>query len=211
VYIGQDPTVVQINALFSQGTPSGGTYNWSTPDTTTSFDNVNAQDVHVKATNWTGGTNDTKIAVDYTYNGVAATQASVMVTKRIFKYLAGDSLLQLATYNGPDQYGYVFSMTYNVYANPGGQQVTNGSGVSTTEQVTQTSSNYPANPHTGAGALTNNSQLVDILSLLNSTPIPSYVQIVDDQKWFVGGIYVRDNTLTYGATSPTVQNNGPYN
>jgi hypothetical protein len=209
VYIGSDSTVIQNNALFSQGTPSGGTYTWSTPDSTTSFDNVHAQDPHVKATNYTGKTNDTQLTVNYSFNGVAATPASIMVTKLIFERLCCDSVIQVNSYNGPTQYGHIFQASYNVIANPGSVQVADASGVSTSEQVTQTSSNYPLNPHTGAGALTQNSQLLDTLSLLNSTPIPSDVQIVDSQNWFVGGFYVRNNTLTYRATGVTVTNNGP--
>lgn len=210
VYIGQDPTVVQINALFGLGNPSGGTYTWSTPDTTTSFDTPNAEDVHVTATNWTGGIQDTKIALDYTYNNQSATQASVWVTKRIFKFLAGDSVIEVNTYNGPSQYGYEFQASYNVFANPGGVQLTTGSGVSTYENVTNISSNVPFRPNYGQGALTANSQLLDTLALVSNAPLPSTLSILDSQDLGVGGLYVRNNTLTYSSTAVTVTNNGPY-
>ena len=211
VYIGQDPTVVQINALFSQGTPSGGTYTWSTPDSSTSFDNVHAQDVHVQATSYTGKTQDTQIVVNYSYNNEAATPASVWVTKRIFERLCCDSVIQVASYNGPTNYGYTFQASYNVIANPGSVQVTNASGVSTNEQVTQTYSNAGnITPNIGQGALTANSQLLDYpMSIISNSPLPSGLSIVDSQNLFVGGIYVRNNTLSWSSTGVTVTNNGP--
>jgi hypothetical protein len=215
VYIGSDSTVIQNNALFSQGTPSGGTYTWSTPDSTTSFDNVNAQDPHVKATNYTGKTNDTQLTVNYSFNGVAATPASVMVTKLIFERLCCDSVIQVASYNGQmyngqTTYGYIFQASYNVIANPGSVQVSDASGVSTNEQVTQTGGNTNLVPNIGQGALTTNSQLLDYpLSILSNSPLPANLNIVDSQNLFVGGFYVRNNTLTWTSTGVTVKNNGP--
>jgi hypothetical protein len=211
VYIGQDPTVTQINALFSLGNPSGGTYQWSSPDTSISFDNPAAEDVHVTAGSYSGGTNDTKITVNYTLSGQSASPASVMLTKRIFKFLAGDSVIEISAYNGPSQYGYSFNARYNVFANPGGQQVTNGSGVSTSENVTQVSSNASSTPNYGQGALNANSQLLDSLALVSGVPLPANLSIVDSQDLFVGGIYVRNNTITFTSTGVTITNNGPYN
>ncbi len=217
VYVGQDSSIVQINAVFSQGSPNGGTYTWSTPDTTTSFDNAHAQDAHVTATNWTGGTNDTRIAVDYAYNGVAAAQATVMVTKRIFERLCCDSVVQVASYNGQiyngqPTWGYIFQASYYVIANPGNVQVADAGGVSTKEQVTVTSSNVNIVPNTGQGSLTVNSQLVDYpMSILSNASLPSGLNIVESQDWFVGSLYVRNNSLTWTSTGLTVTNNGPTN
>jgi hypothetical protein len=211
VYIGQDPTVTQANLMGGSGTPSGGTYAWSSTKSGISFDNNQAQLVHVTATTWTGGTNDTPITLNYTDNGVAAAPATVSITQRIFKYLAGDSVILLSQYNGPSTYGYLYQANYNVFANPGGQQVTTGSGISTYENVTLISSNVPFNPTYGQGALNSNSQVVDSLKLTNNTPLPSNLSIVDSQDLGVGGIYVRNNTLTYTASGLTVTSNGPYN
>jgi hypothetical protein len=210
VYIGQDPTVVQINGLFSQGNPSGGTYQWSSPDTSISFDNPTAQDVHVTATSYSGGINDTKIAVSYTQGG-QANSASVMLTKLIFEFLARDSVIEISAYNGPNTYGYLFNAQYNVFANPGGQQVTNAGGVRVTESVTLQSSNVSFNPNFSHGALNASSQIVDSLGLANNTALPANLSIVDSQDLFVGGIYVRNNTLSFTASGVTVKNNGPYN
>jgi hypothetical protein len=211
VYIGQDPTVVQANLMGGSGTPSGGTFKWSSTANGVSFDNSAAQLVHITATTWTGGTNDTPITLNYTYNGVAATPATVNITQRIFKYLGGDSVILLSNYNGPTTYGYLYQANYNVYANPGGQQVTNGSGISTYENVTLVTSNVPFSPNYGQGALNASSQVVDSLKLTSSAPLPSNLSIIDSQDLGVGGIYVRTNTLTYTAAGVTVTSNGPYN
>jgi len=211
VYLGHDANVIQNNVFFGQGNPAGGTYTWSSPSTYISFDNPNAQDVHVTATNYTGGINDTKIALDYTQGGQAATQASVNVTQRLFYFLAGDSLTLYASYNGPSQYGYTYYAYYNVFTHPDGGQVTDGSGFGTYENVTQTSSNASVSPHFGQGALDANSRVVDLLQLTNSTALPANLSIVYSQDIGVGGFYNRNNTLTFTATGVTVQSNGPSN
>ena len=193
------------------GTPSGGAFQWSSTKSGISFDNAQAQLVHITATTWTGGTNDTPITLGYTYNGVPATPATVNITQRIFEYLAGDSVILLTTYNGPGTYGYLYQANYNVYANPGGVQVTNGSGISTYENVTLVTSNVPFNPNYGQGALSANSQVVDTLKLTSNAAFPPNLSIVDSQALGVGGIYVRTNTITYAASGITVSSDGPYN
>ena len=86
VYIGQgDPSVTQINNMAGSGTPAGGSYQWSSTNSGISFDNGQASSVHITASNYTGGTNDTPITLNYTYNGVAAQPATANITKRIFK------------------------------------------------------------------------------------------------------------------------------
>lgn len=102
-------------------------------------------------------------------------------------------------------------MSYYVYANPGGQQVTTGQSVSTYENVTLTSSNYAVTPTYGQGSLNAGSQVVDQLSLLNNVPLPSDLSIVDSQDIGVGGIYVRNNTITYTSSGVSVSSNGPSN
>jgi hypothetical protein len=213
VYIGQgDPTVALANLMGGTGNPSGGTFQWSSTDSGISFDNSQGDPVHITASNYTGGISDTPITLDYTYNGASAKPATVNITKQIFKYLAGDQVILLTSYNGPNTYGYLYQANYNVFANPGGQQVTKGSGISTYENVTLISSNASVVPVVGQGALNANSQVVDNpLRLTSTTPLPAGLSIVDSQDLGVGGIYVRNNTLTYGATGITVTNNGPYN
>lgn len=87
VYIGHDPQVELFNFFLGSGVPSGGTYAWSSPDSSISFDNSSASSVHITATSYSGGFNDTEINLNYTENGEHANEASVNVTKRIFKYI----------------------------------------------------------------------------------------------------------------------------
>jgi hypothetical protein len=149
--------------------------------------------------------------LNYTYNGVAAQPVTASITKRIFKYLAGDSVIPLAIYSGPKTYGYIYQASYYVYANPGGQKVTTGQGVSTYENVSLVSANVPFRPNYAQGSLNANSQVLDTLGLTNSVALPSNLSIVETQAIGVGGIYVRTNTLTYTASGVTVTSNGPYN
>jgi hypothetical protein len=213
LYIGQgDPTVAQANLMGGTGSPSGGTLKWSSTKGGISFDNSQAAIVHVTATTYTGGTNDTPITLNYTYNGASAQPSTVNVTQRIFKFLAGDSVIRLTSYNGPSTYGYIYQATYNVYTNPGGQKVTTGSGIGTTETVTLVSSNVSFNPNYGQAALNANSQVVDNpIGLTSNAPLPTGLSIVDSQDIGVGGIYVRTNTLTYTAGGVTVVSDGPFN
>jgi len=88
--------------------------------------------------------------------------------------LAGDSVIPLSIYSGPSTYGYIYQASYYVYANPGGQKVTTAQGVSTYENVTQTSANYTYTPTLGQGSLNANSQVVDTpLGLVSNAPLPS--------------------------------------
>lgn len=136
---------------------------------------------------------------------------SVNVTKRLFYYLAGDSLLLYSQHSGPSTYGYEYYAYYNVYTHPDHAQVTDGTGIGTYENVTQTSSNSSVIPTTSQGALDQNSQIKDYLALLSNSPLPSNLSIIDSQDIGVGGFQVRNNTLTYTATKVVVTSNGPSN
>jgi hypothetical protein len=92
---------------------------------------------------------------------------------------------------------------------PDGVQVTDGNGISTYENVTQTSSNVSVAPNYAQGALDPNSKVQDMLQLTNSTPLPANLTIVDSQDIGVGGFYVRNNTITFTAGGITVHSNGP--
>jgi hypothetical protein len=142
VYIGHDTHVTQhINEYFGTENPAGGSYQWSSSDSGVSFDNGTSATVHVTATTYSGGTTDTPITLNYAKNGQSATPPTVRVTKRLFYYLSGDSMVRYASYNGPSTYGYLYYRYYNVFTHPDHGQVTDGSGVGTYENVTLTSSN----------------------------------------------------------------------
>jgi hypothetical protein len=212
VYIGHDSQVTQsINGFFGTGTPSGGTYSWSSSDSSVSFDNNAASHVHVTATSYSGGTNDTPITLNYSANGQSATPATVTVTKRLFYYLGNDSMVLYATYNGPSTYGYTYYRYYNVFTHPDHGQVTDGNGIGATENVSQQSSNSNVSPHFDNGSLDANSQLQDLFQLVSSAPLPATLSIVDSQDIGVGGFFVRNNTITFTASGVTVNSNGPSN
>ncbi|HJT70879.1 MAG TPA: hypothetical protein VJ731_11815 [Terriglobales bacterium] len=213
IYIGHDPQVTQhINGFYASGTPSGGTYSWSTTDSSVSFDNNASATVHVTATKYSGGTNDTPITVNYSYNSKAASPRTINVTKREFYYLAGDSKLLYSNYSGPSMYGYLYYVYYKVFTHPDHNQVTDGEGVGASENLTQTFCS-PCNISlsTGSATLTSNNQVQDMLKLTNSTPLPPDLQITDNQDLFVGGLYVRSNGLTFTANDVTISSDGPSN
>lgn len=162
-------------------------------------------------TAYSEGTNDTKITVNYSYGGVPATASSVMVTKRLFYYLANDSLSLYTTYSGPTEYGYTYYAYYNVFTHPDHGEVTDGESIGTTETVTQTSSNVSVVPNYSQGGLNLNSQVQDLLQLTSSTPLPATLKIVDSQDIGVGGFIVRSNTITFTGSNVSVQSGGPSN
>jgi hypothetical protein len=224
VYIGHDPQVVLFNFFFGVGNPSGGTYSWSSPSSGISFDNSTASQVHVTSTTYSGVTNDTKIALDYAKNGQSATQAFVNVTKRIFKYLSGPSLIQRSALPGDcgssPCYGYMYDAKYNVYAQPGSALVQAG-GLNGTLVIENVSIGYfkingvPSSPvgnlHTGAGSLDSNSEVHDALGITNGSPLPSGLDEQLSQDLSVGGIFVRNNTNHLFTSNATVTSNGPSN
>lgn len=65
--------------------------------------------------------------------------------------------------------------------------MSDGGGVETYENVSLVSSNVSVNPHFGTGALDANSKVQDRLELVNSTPLPSNLSIVDSQDLEIGG------------------------
>jgi hypothetical protein len=208
VYIGHDPALG--NLMAGTGNPTGGTYAWSSPDTSISFDNAAAADVHITATSYSGGINDTKITLNYSYNSQSATPASVMVTKRLIYYLAGDSMILYSSFNGPSTYGYIYYRYYNIFTHPDKNQITDGSGAATYENVTNISHNVPFTPTYGQGAVNASNQVQDTIQLTSSKPFPASLSIVDSQDLGVAGFYVRNNTITYAASGVTVQNNGNF-
>ena len=86
---------------------------------------------------------------------------------------------------------------------------TTGEGLSTDEDITQVSSNGNETPHFGQGAVDPQSQVSDCQSLINNSPLPSDLKIVYDQYIIVGGISVRENTLTWTSSGLTIANDGP--
>jgi hypothetical protein len=215
IFEGSDATVKQYNLEQAQGNPTGGQYSWSASNSRVSFDNPAAALAKLTGTSPSTGLLDTLLTVNYTYNGQPATPATRYITVRIFRYLQQSGQTQVILLNGPSQYGYNAYAYYNIYTNPGGQLVASGfSGMATLESVTINSISPPnviVTLHQGPGATNNNSQIVDDLSAISSSPFPQNLDIKASQTLSVGGIYVRSNSLDYTSSGPAITNNGPFN
>ncbi|HKW75173.1 MAG TPA: hypothetical protein VJN64_06580 [Terriglobales bacterium] len=209
IFVGHDPTVVENNLFAATGSPSGGTYSWSTTAGQASFDNPTSSRVHLTVGSFSpsGAT----ISVTYTANGQSAT-ATNSITTRIFKFLQQATFFNVSTFNGPNTFGYDFHVSYNVFTSPNAQLLEPGfPGIVTTEAVTTTSSNVTFSPNISQGSTDANSQIGDELQLLSNAPLPANLSIVESQDIGVGAFFVRTNTLTWTATEPTITNDGPFN
>jgi hypothetical protein len=209
-----DATVTQYNLEQAQGNPGGGQYSWSASPNRVSFSNPSASLVTLTGTSPSTALLDTTLTVNYTYNQQPATPATRAITVRIFKFLQQSGSTQVILLNGPSQYGYDAYAYYNIFSNPGAQQVPSGFyGMTTLELVTinsVTPSGTTGTLHQGNGATNANSQILDDLSLISNATLPSNLHINASQDLAVGGIYVRSNTLDYYPSGPTITNNGPY-
>ena len=92
-------------------------------------------------------------------------------------------LMQSGSYNpiarSPPRYGYYGYAYYSIYSRP------------------------------GAFAVTSSGRIVDLIGIDSPAPLPPNLQIVDDQTIAVEGIYVRDNTITFSASTAVITNSGP--
>jgi len=211
VYIGHDPAAISKNAFFGSGNPGGGAYQWSSPDGSISFDNTQAATAHLTATSYSGGQNDTRINLSYTYNSRGASPASVLVTKRLFSYLSGDSVSLYASYSGPSTYGWIYYAYFQVYTHPDRALVSDGQYLSTYENVSVVSSNVSIQPFTESGSIGDDNKVKDKHQLTSNAPMPPGLSIVESQDIGVGGFYVRTNTITWSNTGANVQSLGPSN
>lgn len=158
------------------------------------------------------------MTVGYSQNSQSATPATVSITARIFKYLVLHTQTRVITYSGQNStYGYQDQALYDIYTTyvgSPGQILPDGyDGISTFEQVNQTSSNVPISPVTQSGATDGNAggEVSDTLRLTSNQTLPPNLSIADDQQLTVGGFFIRDNTLNWSDTAVTIGNNGPFN
>jgi hypothetical protein len=208
VFVGSDPTVVATNLFLSSGTPSGGTYSWSASTTSWGFSGSSTVRVTAPGTTFSSSLNDKYIRVRYAANGQYA-YATRWVTARLFKFLTKVSQINIGS---SAAYGYHHVVTYNVFTHPAAQQVTTGaSDIETLENMEVIYSNISTNPNFGAGVLNDAGQVLDHLALESNAPIPANARIDMSQDLFVGGFFVRNNTVSFGATTVTVTSNGPLN
>ncbi len=221
-FVGSDPSIPHV--LFQAvGNPTGGTYSWTaSPSNRVSFDNPSADVVALTGINPSTSVGDTTLTVNYTKNGQNANPATRAITARIFKFLRQSGTVQIVSQPN----GYIANAFYNIFTNPGGQMLETGfGGIAIPESVTLQSATRNGVPLTqeeinsiqrirGAGATNQNSQIVDDLSLLNATggPLPSGLVFVSAQDIFVGGLFVRSNTIEQRSENiVTITNLGPTN
>ncbi|OLB31921.1 MAG: hypothetical protein AUH13_06475 [Acidobacteria bacterium 13_2_20CM_58_27] len=208
-FVGSDPTIPKVLQQ-AVGKPDGGNYSWTaSPTGRISFDNPSSDVVNMSGINPSTSVGDTTLTVNYSVGTQSATATST-ATSRIFVYLALNTQISVPPPSG--KYGYDYRLTYDTYTCPGGQILQPGfSGISVPESISVSSTNMPgATTHTGTGATDPNSEFTDRLALISNQPIPSNASEVDTQEIFVGGIFVRNNTLNYSATTITVTNNGTF-
>lgn len=206
-FVGSDPTIPKVLQQ-AVGKPDGGTYSWTaSPTGRISFDNPSANIVQMSGVNPSTSVGDTTLTVTYSINNQSPTATSP-ATSRIFVYILLYTQTSVPVPSG--DYGYDYRLTYDTYTCPGSQILQPGfSGISVPETFSVNSTNMPgATTHTGTGATDANSEFTDRLALISNQPIPSTASEVDTQEIFVGGIFVRNNTLNYSATTVTVTNNG---
>jgi hypothetical protein len=223
IFDGSDPTVTPFNVLYVQGTPSGGTYSWSATSKSSYNPSIllnnsgspystQASQVTVTADGPSSSLLDTTLTVNYSMNNLSApVPATRAVTIRIFRFLQQSGNIQNIFLSGPTIYGITSYVTYNVYTNPSDQLLQAGyGGISVYESVSLTNDNFPVNLITASESTNANSQIVDDLSLTASSPLPSNFSATANQYLSVGGFLVRQNTLTYSASGPTITNLGPF-
>jgi hypothetical protein len=207
-FVGSDPTMPRVLQQ-AVGNPNGGTYGWTaSPTNRISFDNASSDVVGMSGINPSTSVGDTTLTATYTLNNQSG-QATLSATSRIFVYVTSSTV---AVPLPSGTYGYEYNLTYDTFTCPGGQLLQPGySLISVPETVSVTSTNMPgATTHTGTGGTNSNSEFVDTLALISNQPIPSNASEIDSQDIFVGGIFVRNNTLSYSATTVTVTNNGTF-
>jgi hypothetical protein len=210
LFIGNDATVSEQNYMFAQGTPSGGTYSWSSSAGGISFASPNSYSTKVTVTSYTGGIHDTPIIVNYAQGGRSAAPDTTYITRRLFKFLG--SPLKVASPIPSGSYGYAFNVYYNVYTQPSSQLLEPGfSGISTVETITQGSHNVEVIPVIQNGATDANSRVSDYLAFFDDEPLPANALSTVSQDIAVGGFFVRKNTLNFRSTDVEIVSNGPAN
>jgi hypothetical protein len=209
----QDPATSN-NIVIAQGTPAGGTYAWSvTPNATLVSASGNPSIATFQYASQSIMGNDTTVTVHYTYNGTIATATTPVTVTKYSSLTQAQDIDPIAcnpticSGNGGKgyNYGYAATVAYNVFCSPGMYQVQTGD-ILDSESVTP--STPPAGVtvvlNTDSGSLNTSGQIVDNLSLYSTQPLPSNLSLVSSQTIYVDSVQVRQNTITYSATTVTV-------
>ncbi len=224
-FFGSDPSIphVQQQAIAN---PTGGTYSWTVaPANQVSFDTNNstsADVVQLTGNNPSTTLGDTTLTVNYTVNNHSADPATRAITVRIFRFLQQSGQVQII----PQPNGYIANAFYNVLTNPGAQILeSNLPSIRVAENVILKSATQNGVPLTasqrqgitairGTGGTQPSGQIVDDLSLLLNSggPLPSGLVFTSSQDIFVGGLFVRSNTIEQRSENiVNITNLGPFN
>lgn len=215
-FVGTHPSIPTILRQ-AVGSPSGGNFAWSASNSSVSLTNANSDVVGAKGVNASSSLLDTNLIVNYSVNGVSATPATRAITVRLFRFLEQIGQIQTVQINGPPDYGYRSTVFYRLRTNPGQQVVEPGfSSITVLENVNVTSvtvNGVPAQVNfqiiSGTGGTDANTQVVDDLRLISDSPLPPGLDITSEQDLFVGGFFVRTNTLHHLSSQATVTCTAP--
>jgi|HubBroStandDraft_6_1064221.scaffolds.fasta_scaffold10714_3 hypothetical protein len=212
VLVGTSPSITVFNLQQVMGSPTGGTYAWSGSPSGLSFSPNNSSTADVStltATSQSASLNDTTLTVNYTLNGMSAkTPATRQITKSKFAFL-GNPPTMVAAPIGSGNFGYLYNVTYTVFTDPGQQQLQSGySDIAVTEVVTQNGAAC-SGCITGPGSTNANSQIVDVDGIVAAAALPPGFSRTVTQTITLGGVLVRNNTVTF-TTAVAIVDNGPF-
>jgi hypothetical protein len=110
---------------------------------------------------------------------------------------------------GSGNFGYLYNVTYTVFTDPGQQQLQSGySDIAVTEVVTQNGAAC-SGCITGPGSTNANSQIVDVDGIVAAAALPPGFSRTVTQTITLGGVLVRNNTVTF-TTAVAIVDNGPF-
>ncbi|MBZ5555214.1 MAG: hypothetical protein LAO21_21085 [Acidobacteriia bacterium] len=219
IFVATNPLVTRFNQWQATGNPGGGQYYWSTPNPRVTFDNPSASGVTLLGNSPSTTLLDTRINVTYGVEDLGISSASRLITIRIFKFLRNKGVTQII----PQPNGYIAYQYYNIYTSPSGQLLQPGFGDIEVDEIVElqsaTKDGVPLSQSeidliirdTGAGATDANSEFFDRLNFMTQTgnPMPSGYVFRSKQDLFVGGIFVRHNTLEQRSDGVNITNGGP--
>jgi hypothetical protein len=228
IFEGSDLTVTPCNIEQALGTPTQGNFSWSATTTSANHPNIffngssspystSSDVVTVTGDAPSSSLLDTTLTVNYSFNNQSAqTPATRTITIRLFKFLQQSGSIQVVPISGqgnPPKWGYTSYVYYNIFTNPGGQQLQPGcSNISVYESVILLNSNFPSTTvETGSGNTGQNAQISDSLTIKADSPLPTDFSASADQYLGVGGFIVRHNTISWNQSGPSITNLGPLN
>lgn len=208
-----DPNAITSNQITATGTPSGGTYSWTSNNSNVSLSNQNTATVTTTAA--TAGTST--ITVTYTINNESTSgNMTVNVYQPSSVAVISDTGVQLnnVCYSGANQYnGPARSVQYQLQAMQNGSTVSMDAPVHMAESFSVQSSPPPScGSAPAASSFTTQSTFTDNFNYCSTQCLPVSNQqpqgsctLALEHVWKANGFNVFDHTLTYTCTNITPQ------